>query len=101
MRQSATLAPDGSTRPYSALALAREYCGPRCGPDAGSCHYPRTRASGPDKPFMTNAPQPEHLCEVNAGLVATTCFPAAAALKVRMLRNVPHPTSAMALARWW
>ena len=50
-----------------------------------------------DKPFETSAPQPLQVCEVNAGLTATTLRPAHAALCVRMMRNAPHPASLNAL----
>jgi hypothetical protein len=54
-------------------------------------------------PFATSTPQPEQVCDVEAGSTATTSRttsrPALTALKERMAKNALHPASLMLLAR--
>src|SRR5215831_3382618 len=80
-------------RPTHSMFLAALWSRCKLIPHSGQARQPT------DKPLETIAPQLERLWLVNAGLTATTCFPAYAALKARMLKNALHPASEMDLAR--
>ncbi len=59
----------------------------------------RHRCSRSFKVFLTMFPHLLHVCEVYAGLMATTLRPAFSAFIVRTLRNIDQETSAIDLLR--